>query len=94
MSGQRVVVCAAVRGEGHMVCGPRHLDATMRTQIDFLIEKYENLKPLRWDQGFVDQHGKFMTRREALQVAESAGQLNVRRPKTTPLHLLFSEDLY
>ena len=45
-------------------------------------------------QGFVDQHGIFMDREEALQIAKKAGQLNVDRIKTWPDDELFSEDLY
>ncbi|HHC1760037.1 TPA: hypothetical protein ACN7E6_005248 [Klebsiella pneumoniae] len=45
-------------------------------------------------QGFIDQFGVFMDRKEALQVAREAGQLNIARIKTWPDNELFSEDLY
>ncbi|ARK07913.1 hypothetical protein phiA829_093 [Aeromonas phage phiA8-29] len=47
-----------------------------------------------YEQGFIDQWGKFMNREEALAVATAAGQINARRPKTFPETKLFSEDLY
>lgn len=45
-------------------------------------------------QGFLDNDGKFLGRREARKVAARAGQLNVVRPKTSPLDILFSEDVW
>lgn len=50
--------------------------------------------PSAWEQGFIDQRGVFMDRREALIVAAEAGQIDTWRPKTQPEHILFSEDLY
>lgn len=43
-------------------------------------------------QGFIDQHGVFMDRREAANVAADAGQLH-RYGGAKP-EVLFSEDLY
>jgi hypothetical protein len=45
-------------------------------------------------QGFIDQYGVFMDRKEAYAVASAAGQINTRRPKGYPEYMLFSEDLY
>ena len=98
----RFVVCAANRvnnpkepGKYLIVAGARHFDAIMHQQIKQLHQIHDlDGMALRWEQGFIDQHGVFMDRREALQVATEAGQLNTRRSKTSPEDRLFSEDLY
>ena len=66
----------------------------MHEQIRAYILAGYQFNPANWEQGFIDQYGVFMTREEALKVATEAGQINVRRWKTSPAHLLFSEDLY
>lgn len=87
----RVVVCAANRARftGEVIIGIRHYDPFMRKQME-QCETYGD--PV--DQGFVDQFGVFMDRKEALSVAIAAGQINTRCPKTNPADILFSEDLY
>lgn len=45
-------------------------------------------------QGFLDDTGKFLGRKEACKVARLCGQVDVVRPKTSPRHLLFSEDVW
>lgn len=92
----RVVVCAACRYGDLIVCSARHHDPVMNRQIMALKEADEIDIQNRGDyeQGFIDQWGKFMNREEALAVATAAGQINVRRPKTFPETELFSEDLY
>lgn len=94
---QRRVVCAANKydcGYGWIdmvFIGVRHFCPVMRQNMephkDFIKRESEV-------QGFVDQFGVFMDRKEALQVARDAGQLNVVRIKTWPSDELFSEDLY
>jgi hypothetical protein len=44
------------------------------------------------EQGFVDQHGVFLTREEAMEIARAAGQI-VRRCGGDSIRL-FSENLY
>lgn len=83
----RRVVCAVIRdANGQMVCGPRHFDHTMHSQVNGMM-----VYTLPWEQGFIDQHGVFMDRVEALRVATEAGQVLC---KTGPSNLLFSEDIY
>lgn len=70
---KRRIVCAAIRNkrDGSLILGPRHFDATMRDAI-------KESKRMTWnnaDQGFIDQHGKFLTREEAYMVANAAGQI-------------------
>lgn len=85
----RRVVCAAIRyDDGTIIVGPRHFDVTMHDQI-----LARGLRETDMDlvQGFIDQHGVFMNRKEAYTVAVNANQLirTVFQPDT-----LFSENLY
>jgi len=88
----RIVVCAANKWGDVIVLGARHFDSLMHSHIKRLPSLPTS--PAEWEQGFVDQHGVFMDRREALQVAINAGQIGRYRPKTNPDYQLFSEDLY
>ncbi len=92
----RIVVCAANMHAGVLVLAPRHFDPTMHDQISKLEEGFAPTDSSFWEQGFIDQHGKFMDRKEAYQVALAAGQINLHRPKSgnPDSPILFSEDLY
>ena len=88
---ERRVVCAAIRDvRGRIVLGPRHFDPTMHRQLE---DMFSYTTP--WEQGFVDQHGAFMDRREAWLVAQAAGQI-LRRVggDTQGGGTLYSENLY
>lgn len=72
----RRVVCAAIRAaDGRLLLGIRHYSADMHAQIwhrrdsDRFVHRHDE------DQGFVDQHGVYMSREEAYKVAEAAGQI-------------------
>lgn len=94
----RFVVCAACRYGELIVCGARHFDKVMHSQLRQMREDklFAFEVAGRAEQGFIDQYGVFMTREEAFEVAKAAGQLNVRRLKTPHPDSteLFSEDLY
>lgn len=93
----RFVVCAAcMYDNGLIIAGARHFDLVMQTQLRFMKEQDEIEFANRGSpvQGFIDQKGVFMDRKEALAVAIAANQVNVRRTKTWPEDELFSEDLY
>lgn len=95
----RVVVCAAIRKDELIICGARHFDTVMRGVIATM-----KIKHTGFEQGFIDQYGVFMTRREAWVIADKAGQ--IRRPtgleteyNPRPANVgdeaeLFSENLY
>lgn len=84
----RRVVCAAIRdATGQVVCGARHFDPGMHRAIGCLMGF---TKP--WEQGFIDQHGEFLTREEAFVIAGDAGQI-IRRVGGDSGRL-FSENLY
>ena len=82
------IVCAALRNkDGAIVCGARHYDEVMCRQIETSI--------LNWDdteQGFINQHGKFLTRSEAWLIAYNNGQ--IKRHVGGDRKKLFSENLY
>lgn len=84
------VVCAANRHiySKVIVLGARHYDEVMRTQMNFSggSESWKGS-----EQGFIDQWGNFLTREEALEIAEKQGQI---REKHGNKNMLFSEDLY
>lgn len=85
---KRRVVCAAVYyyESGYVILGPRHFDQTMHTQITNMRINPKDKNA----QGFIDQHGVFMDRKEALEVAINANQLI--RPVFSDV--LYSENLY
>lgn len=75
-----------------ILVGIRHWDGLMRQQADAMgLRAKTKVKEV---QGFVDNHGVFLDRKEALAVAVAAGQVNRYRTKTTPLDELHSEDLH
>lgn len=89
----RLVVCAANKYGDDVFTGVRHFCPIMRKNMQSV--NIHELRNLHGEiQGFVDQHGVFMDRFEALTVATEAGQINRYREKTTPIDRLFSEDLY
>lgn len=89
--GKQRVVCAANRNGDLLVLGARHFDMTMNRTIE-LIDPDDRLCHGDWEQGFIDQHGEFLTREEAWVVAEAAGQI-IRRVGGDGVRL-YSENLY
>lgn len=84
----RRIVCAAIRqANGFVICGVRHFDTVMREQI-----QHSDLDWSRAEQGFMDQRGMFLNRKQALGVAEEANQI-IRRCGGDDTEL-FSENLY
>lgn len=69
-------MCAAIRAsDGRVLIGIRHYSLDMHEQI---AQRRDSLKFRQRhdpDQGFVDQHGVYMTREEAYKVALAAGQI-------------------
>lgn len=94
---ERRVVCAAIRARnGEVLLGIRHYSKDMHRQISMRMDgaNFHDLHDP--DQGFVDQHGVYMTREEAYEVAKASGQL--RYPEACGRGLdgpkLYSEGLY
>jgi hypothetical protein len=91
--GVRRVVCAAIRAEdGDVMLGVRHYSTDMHAQIHARRDGAKFCHRNGDDQGFVDQRGTYMTRRQAWNVAQAAGQ--VRREGYDSEGVLYSEDLY
>ena len=87
------IVCAANRHveSGRIVLGLRHYDSFMHAQIADITPEWKG----KVEQGFVDQFGKFLTRKEAWVVASTQNQI-VRRVggDTKDGGTLWSENLY
>ncbi|AIX13018.1 hypothetical protein NW77_010 [Erwinia phage phiEa2809] len=77
-----------------IICGHRHYDMVMRSQLDIIKRAGFDLARTDHVQGFIDNRGNFHDRKAALVIATAAGQINRVRAKTPPEDQLFSEDLY
>lgn len=65
------MVCAACRHRGYIITGARHFDTVMRKQVDNYngLTSYSN-----WEQGFIDQWGRFYNRVDAMKAVKESGQ--------------------
>ena len=89
----RRVVCAAIRAaDGSVLLGIRHYSSDMHRQIAMREDADKFLHRNGEDQGFVDQHGVYMTRREAYDVALKADQ--IIHSEACLRDELYSEGLY
>lgn len=84
------IVCAACKLDDLIICGPRHWDATMVKQLDALGLEHGH----DFEQGFVDQHGKFYTREYAMAVVKANGQPFNKARNGGGDACLYSEGLY
>lgn len=93
MTYQRRIVCAAIRAEDDdVLIGIRHYSADMHKQIYRRVDGEKFTHRHGDDQGFVDQHGVYLTREEAYKVALAANQ--IVRPQACTNNELYSEGLY
>ena len=93
----RKVVCAACKHpqDALVLVGARHWDKVMHIQYKALNAYYKALGTATWQQGFIDQRGVFMDRKEAMQVAKAAGQaIDIERGCGGSETVLYSEGLY
>jgi hypothetical protein len=87
---ERQIVCAAIRNKnGRIICGARHYDSVMHSQI---LASNDDWTKSEIDQGFIDQRGAFLTRQEAYIIATERGQ--IKRRVGGDDGKLFSENLY
>lgn len=73
---QRRIAQAAYNYNGYIVTGTRHSCPIMEMQImmmEEVLEEWCNLDKMI--QGFTDQYGNFLTRKEAYPIAKAAGQI-------------------
>ena len=97
------IVCAANRmtmddGNGGqstiVVAGARHHDGVMNPVIRALIGGNRD-RIMDMEQGFIDQHNQYYSRKEAWVIAEANNQIVKRVGGDGPeAHGLFSENLY
>ena len=85
------VVCAAIRCErlDIIIASPRHFDTMTHKLLDAVTG--DESEKWVWEQGFIDSRGNFLTREEALVVAEESRQ---HLFDTIRHEQLFSENLY
>lgn len=100
---QRRVVCAAIRAaDGELLLGIRHYSEDMHQQIRMRIDGTKYKHRHDEDQGFVDQHGVWLSREEAFIVADAARQITslgacgtgLSQDGRTVVARLYSEGLY
>lgn len=87
-----IIICAAVRAsDGYVFRGQWHATAMYAPFGLQGMPAYEDERPHGDDQGFVTSLNRYVTREEAWDIAEKAGQLNDRPNKKRGY--LFSEDI-
>ncbi len=85
---QQIIVCAANRyPTGEILVGARHWDNLMREQAE------ARGLGMECSQGFINQFGEFLTRKEAFAIVKSNGQA-FDQERNGSDELLFSEGLY
>jgi hypothetical protein len=73
---QRRIAQAAYNYNGYIVTGTRHSCPIMEMQIMMMEEVLEEwCDGDKMVQGFTDQYGNFLTRKEAYPIAKAAGQI-------------------
>ena len=82
------IVCAALRHGDVIACAPRHGSPLMRKQV----AAYGFTFAIDWEEGFIDQHCNFLTRKDAMVIAKREGQIH--RPDAGNGPELWSEHLY
>lgn len=90
------IVCAANknRANGYIVCGARHWDNVMQKQIAVFYDTTVKSRGKDWEQGFIDQWGRFYNRKDAMKAVKESGQpFNAERNSGNG-DILFSEGLY
>lgn len=90
----RYVYCAAMQdtNTGSVIVSVRHFDSITRGQLQALkIAKQGRAGSV---QGFIDNHGEFLNRSEALALAKETGVYDTFVSATGHARELFSEDLY
>jgi hypothetical protein len=96
--GSPRIVCAANKlSDGRVVVGARHWDEHMHRQLEDYMSRMGKTSDIQLlkheEQGFIDQFGKFYSRREAWELAEKNGQI-IWRGSGCDGPDLYSENLY
>lgn len=91
------IVCAACKDGDFIAAGPRHFDETMHRQITAFLAS-QGVEPSaeaygKFEQGFIDQYGRFYSREDAMEAVKKNGQpFDIER--NSGEISLFSEGLY
>jgi hypothetical protein len=80
-----MIVESAIRQDGKVYTGRRHPNI-----IHHMVQDCNITPPVRGEQGFVDDNGTFLDRKEAAQHAIDCGQIAALKWPPN----LYSEDLY
>lgn len=90
------MVCAANRNRanGYIVCGARHYDSIMHKQISVFYDMTSKSRSKDWEQGFIDQFGRFYNRKEAMKAVLENGQPFSLKRNGGSGDELYSEGLY
>lgn len=100
---QQRIVCSALRHSNRptFILGIRHLDQHMHRAIDadYTRQREKEVPETDWysaEQGFLDNHGAFLNRFEAWEVAYAAGQIlqRVGGDEKDGQGKLYSENIY
>jgi hypothetical protein len=78
------IICAAIKCNNEVYCGYRHNN---------VYKQFRFFKPNESQEGFITtENGRFLTRKEAWEIADKAGQIINRDDGV--IGTLFSENLY
>lgn len=91
---KQLIVCAAIKNKrtGVIICGVRHFDLLMHAQIEAQNAQGDYIDA---DQGFVDNRGKFLNRKDSFVVAAKQNQFKENDDAPCVIGTnLYSEDLY
>lgn len=101
---EEMIVCSAVKGKvnniEYIVLGSRHYDKVMHCQIDALVQAHSTLggKFKEIEQGFYTNRERFVSRKEAMEIAIARKQIKrlVGSQHVSDLaeQELYSENLY
>ena len=90
MTNEAFIVSAACRVGKKIIVAPRHMHPLMHEQA----EAY-GVSLVGCEEGFIDQRGKFYTRRQAWKIAKRNNQIRFRcGGDTADYGTLYSENLY
>ncbi len=81
----------AIRFQGIVYALPR---PNRHHHVIWMIVKMTGAKYVDGDQGFLDEEGQYLDRKMALIVAEENNQILSGQMGTSPLNILFSEDVW
>lgn len=90
------IVCAANRNRAnkYIVLGVRHWDNIMWKQISIFCDTTSKGTSQDWEQGFIDQFGKFHNRQDAMKIVKMSGQSFNAERNNGAGEDLYSEGLY